>query len=61
MITLSETEFKTKIRSIMCSYDTYFRDMETMFDAGYCKGLRDSLSNVLDEFGIQYSTEFLYK
>lgn len=61
MITLSETEFKTKIRSLMCSYDIYFRDMETMFDAGYCKGLRDSLFNVLDEFDIQCSVEFMYK
>ena len=58
---ISEVEIKTKMRSLMRSYDTYFRDMETMFDAGYCKGLRDSLFNVLDEFGIQYSAEFLYK
>ncbi len=58
---ISEAEIKTKMRSLMHSYDTYFRDMETMFDAGYCKGLRDSLFNVLDEFGIQYSAEFLYK
>lgn len=61
MIILSEAEIKTKMHSLMRSYDTYFRDMETMFDAGYCKGLRDSLFNVLDEFGIQYSVEFMYK
>lgn len=61
MIILSEAEIKTKMCNLMCSYDAYFRDMKTMFDAGYCKGLRDSLFNVLDEFGIQYSAEFLYK
>jgi len=52
----SKKKFDSKIKSaalhIMNYYDASFRNMSTQFDAGYCKGVLDTIFLMLNILGV---------
>ncbi|MFR5897992.1 MAG: hypothetical protein ACLUIO_00605 [Neglectibacter timonensis] len=55
-------QFDSKIKSTaMNYYDARFRNMSTQFDAGYCKGVLDTIFLMLNILGVQCTKEWFYK
>ena len=54
-------QFDSKIKSTaMNYYDASFRYMSTQFDAGYCKGVLDTIVLMLNILNIQFTKEFIF-
>lgn len=54
-------QFDSKIKSTaMNYYDASFRNMSTQFDAGYCKGVLDTIFLMLNILNIQCTKEFIF-
>lgn len=60
----SKKQFDSKIKSaalhMMNYYDSNFRSMSTQFDAGYCKGVLDTIFLMLNILGVQCTKEFIF-
>jgi hypothetical protein len=57
----SKKQFDSKIKSgAMNYYDARFRNMSTQFDAGYCKGVLDTIFLMLNILNIQCTKEFIF-
>lgn len=60
----SKKQFDSKIKSaalhMMNYYDTSFRNMSTQFDAGYCKGVLDTILLMLNILNVQCTKEFIF-
>lgn len=60
----SKKQFDSKIKSaalhMMNYYDASFRNMSTQFDAGYCKGVLDTILLMLNILNVQCTKEFIF-
>lgn len=60
----SKKKFDSKIKStalhMMNYYDASFRNMSTQFDAGYCKGVLDTIFLMLNILNVQCTKEFIF-
>lgn len=60
----SKKQFDSRIKSgalhMMNYYDASFRNMSTQFDAGYCKGVLDTIFLMLNILNVQCTKEFIF-
>lgn len=60
----NKKQFDSKIKSaalhMMNCYDASFRNMSTQFDAGYCKGVIDTIFIMLNILSVQCTKEFIF-
>lgn len=60
----SKKQFDSKIKSAalhMMNYcDASFRNISTQFDAGYCKGVLDTILLMLNILNVQCTKEFIF-
>lgn len=55
-----DSKIKSAVLHMMNYYDASFRNMSTQFDAGYCKGVIDTIFIMLNILSVQCTKEFIF-